>query len=168
MLVYHGSNTVVKNPMIISPNRTLDFGSGFYTTTNPKQAEIFAANVVDRNEGKGIATISYYEVDYDRVTPKLNILTFEHPDDKWLDFVYAHRTAKYTGKSYDIIIGPVANDTVYRVLRLFENGDIDRETAIKKLKTTKLFNQIAFCTEKAIAELKFIKSEAIKNGQGQL
>jgi hypothetical protein len=65
---------------------------------------------------------------------------------------------------YDIVIGPVANDTVYRVFRLFESGDIDRETVIKRLKITKLFNQITFRTEKAISELKFIKSEVVKNG----
>ena len=164
MLVYHGSNTVVENPMIISPNRTLDFGSGFYTTTNPMQAEIFANNVVNRNEGRGAAVISYYEVDYDKILRELSVMIFEHPDDKWLDFVYAHRTEKYTGKLYDIVIGPVANDTVYRVFRLFENGDIDRETVIKRLKITKLFNQIAFCTEKAAAELKYIKFEEVKNG----
>jgi len=29
---------------------------------------------------------------------------------------------------------------------------------------TELFNQITFCTEKAIAELSFIKSEALKHG----
>ena len=164
MLVYHGSNTVVDKPMIISPNRTLDFGSGFYTTMNPKQAEIFASNVVNRNEGRGIATINYYEVDYDKAICELSVLIFEHPNDNWLDFVYEHRTAKYTGKQHDIVIGPVANDTIYRVFRLFENGDIDRETVIKKLKITKLFNQIAFCTEKAVAALKFVKSEAVKNG----
>jgi hypothetical protein len=91
-------------------------------------------------------------------------LIFEHPDVNWLDFVYANRASKYTGTNYDVIIGPVANDSVYRVLRLFENGDIDRKTAIKRLKTSKLFNQMTFCTEVAIAELKFIKSEAIYNG----
>jgi len=34
MIVYHGSNVEVKEPRIINPNRTLDFGKGFYTTTN--------------------------------------------------------------------------------------------------------------------------------------
>ena len=82
----------------------------------------------------------------------------------WLDFIYANRAAKYAGKRYDVILGPVANDTVYRVFRLFENGDIDRATAIKRLKVMKLYNQIAFRTERAITELKFIKSEVIKNG----
>jgi len=165
MLIFHGSNVAVENPRLIKQNRALDFGSGFYTTINLEQAESFANNVVNRNEGYGIPTISYYEIDFDRIPQELSVLKFDRPDDKWLDFVYANRTAKYTGNHYDIIIGPVANDTVYRVFRLFENGDIDRETVIKRLKISKMYNQMTFCTERAIAELKFLRSEEVQRGK---
>ena len=161
MLIYHGSYVAVENPKLIIPNRALDFGSGFYTTMNLEQAKSFANNVVNRNEGRGTPTISYYEVDFDRILSKLSVLKFDNADDKWLDFVYSNRTAKYTGEQFEVIIGPVANDTIYRVFRLYENGDIDRETVIKRLKVTKLFNQVTFRTERAIAELKFNKSEAV-------
>ena len=43
MRVYHGSLERVKVPEIREPNRTLDYGSGFYTTTSYKQAEEFVA-----------------------------------------------------------------------------------------------------------------------------
>jgi hypothetical protein len=164
MLVYHGSNIAVEKPRLITPNRTLDYGSGFYTTMNFEQAERFSHNVVSRNNECGTPTVSFYEIDYEKILREFHVLKFDHPDDEWFDFVYANRTAKYVGKQYDIVIGPVANDTVYRVFRLFENGDIDRETAIKRLKVTKLFNQMAFCTEKAIAELRFMKSEVVIHG----
>jgi len=62
MLVYHGSNVAVENPRLIKQNRALDFGSGFYTTFNLEQAESFANNVVNRNEGYGIPVISYCEL----------------------------------------------------------------------------------------------------------
>ena len=39
MTVYHGSNVEVREPRIIKPNRTLDFGNGFYTTTNRLQED---------------------------------------------------------------------------------------------------------------------------------
>jgi hypothetical protein len=42
MIVYHGSNQVVEQPRLIKQNRYLDFGFGFYTTTNRMQAENFA------------------------------------------------------------------------------------------------------------------------------
>lgn len=34
MILYHGSNLVVSKPKLIQQNRFLDFGFGFYTTTN--------------------------------------------------------------------------------------------------------------------------------------
>jgi len=164
VLVYHGSNIAVERPKLVAPNRALDFGSGFYTTENLGQAENFANNVVNRNEGTGIPTVSRYEVDFDKVLRELRVLRFGKPGDAWFDFVYANRTFKYDGEFYDVVVGPVANDTIYRVLRLFENGDIDRKTTIKKLKVAKLFNQIVFRTSKAIAELKFAGIQEAKNG----
>ena len=38
MKVYHGSLDVVEHPIILNPNRSLDYGKGFYTTTSEKQA----------------------------------------------------------------------------------------------------------------------------------
>ena len=43
MTVYHGSNMEVREPRIIKPNRTLDFGNGFYTTTNYVQLYVNGA-----------------------------------------------------------------------------------------------------------------------------
>ena len=45
IILYHGSNVAVERPKIIQSQRTLDFGEGFYTTTNKQQAEIFAQKV---------------------------------------------------------------------------------------------------------------------------
>lgn len=42
MILYRGSNMVIEKPRIINQNRYLDFGYGFYTTTNKTQAENFA------------------------------------------------------------------------------------------------------------------------------
>lgn len=38
MILYHGSNVVVEQPRLVEQNRFLDFGYGFYTTTNKEQA----------------------------------------------------------------------------------------------------------------------------------
>jgi len=45
MILYHGSNMAVEDPRVIQSHRTLDFGEGFYTTTNKQQAEVFAQMV---------------------------------------------------------------------------------------------------------------------------
>ena len=43
MILYHGSNVIVEQPKLIRQNRYLDFGFGFYTTTNRDQGVQFAA-----------------------------------------------------------------------------------------------------------------------------
>ncbi|MCL2557176.1 MAG: DUF3990 domain-containing protein [Treponema sp.] len=164
MLVYHGSNVAVEIPKILASNRALDFGGGFYVTTNLEQAKTFANNVVNRNEGWGVPTISSYEIDFDKTLRELKVLQFDRPNDLWLDFVHAHRTSQYSGELFDVIVGPVVNDTVYRVFRLFENGDIDREATIRRLKVAELYNQMAFRTERAIAALEFVGLMEGNNG----
>lgn len=49
MILYHGSLDIVKNPEIREPNRTLDYGKGFYLTSSYEQAEKWV-----RNKLKGI------------------------------------------------------------------------------------------------------------------
>ena len=86
MKLYHGSNVEVRKPRIISPNRTLDFGNGFYTTTNHAQAVDFALRVT-RNRNSGIATVNVFEIDEDNAFDLCNALKFPGVVDAWLDFV---------------------------------------------------------------------------------
>ena len=55
MKLYHGSLELVKQPEIRKSNRTLDYGSGFYTTTSERQAEDW----VIRRLKEADATIRY-------------------------------------------------------------------------------------------------------------
>ena len=91
---------------------------------------------------------------------ELTVIHFETADEKWLDFICDNRSGKSTG-AYDIVIGPVADDRVYRVVVEYENGDLDKETALKNLKTESLCDQILFHTEKALKYLKYIDTEVI-------
>ncbi len=56
---------------------------------------------------------------------------------------------------YDIVIGPVADDTVYTTVILYENGLLDKDEAIKRLKVETLFNQVLFHTERSLKILFF-------------
>ncbi|MDR1389063.1 MAG: DUF3990 domain-containing protein [Treponema sp.] len=60
MTIYHGSNTIVEKPRLITHNRFLDFGNGFYTTPNKDQAVKFAEIVALRRGGTGM--VSMYEL----------------------------------------------------------------------------------------------------------
>ncbi|MDR0790405.1 MAG: DUF3990 domain-containing protein [Bacteroidales bacterium] len=158
--LYHGSNIKVETPELIESLRGLDFGKGFYTTSNYEQAVRFTENVVRRKRA-GERIISVYEVDEVALFYECSVIKFEQADEKWLDFVVKNRTLSYHGIAYDVVVGPVANDTVFNVIDLYIDGVLDREETIKRLKVRELFDQWTFCTEQAISFLKFIKAEKL-------
>ena len=155
MLVYHGSNLEVSSPKLIVQNRFLDFGFGFYTTTNKIQAISFAEKVVRRtNSGK--KTVSVYEIDTDKAFADCSVLRFLSPNEEWLNFVSENRSGNYDGKSYDIIYGPVANDDVYTTFTLYQSGVLTKEQTLEALKIKELYDQMVFTSENALSYLKFV------------
>ena len=160
MILYHGSNMVVKQPKLIKQNRFLDFGFGFYTTTNREQARNFALKVVQRRK-PGEATLNIYSIEENEAFKECSLLRFETPDEKWLDFVSANRQGNYQGKHYDLIYGAVANDDVYRTITLYMTGILSREQALTALKIRKLFDQMVFATEKSLKYLHFEGREIV-------
>ena len=136
MICYHGSDVIVDSPRILDAKRPLDFGGGFYTTTSEIQAKNWAIKVSYRNNTIQ-KYINKYEFDLEEAKKNLNVIIFDKADEKWLDFICANRNRKYIG-DYDIVIGPVADDKVYRVIVEYENGDVDKELALKRLKTETL------------------------------
>jgi len=160
MIVYHGSNIVVEQPKILQSARMLDFGVGFYTTSNKEQAVRWAEKVAGRREPDD-QIISVYEFDSNAAERELNIIRFDKPTEMWLDFVCANRSGRKITDPYDIVIGPVADDMVYTVVQFYENGVYDKDDAIKRLKVEALFNQILFHTERALSYCRFIGFEKL-------
>lgn len=160
MQLYHGSNVVVKAPDVSHSRKELDFGPGFYTTTNLEQAVRFSKKVAMKRGGSPV--VSVYELD-DAVLKDLKVKIFESPNSEWLDSVIANRRGKNVCSSYDLIIGPVANDDVYGTISLFESGFYSEEEALNHLKIKKLFNQYVFVSEEAVRRIVF--KEVITDGE---
>ncbi|MDR2581216.1 MAG: DUF3990 domain-containing protein [Fibromonadaceae bacterium] len=155
MLLFHASSLEIKKPKIINRFKTLDFGTGFYTTSNKEQAEAFAIKVYNRRKKEGFPIVNIYK--FNDKALELNTLAFDKPSEKWLDFVVYNR--KFGRKeNYDLIIGPVANDDVFSVIALYESGNLTKSEAIKRFKVKKLFNQYLFCNKKALSSLSFVES----------
>ena len=155
MILYHGSNLTVSEPRLVVQNRFLDFGYGFYTTTNKVQAVGFADKVTKRRK-EGIPTVSIYEIDEEKAFAECSVLRFDAPNEAWLDFVSDNRAGNYSGKPYDFIYGPVANDDVYTTFTLSTAGVLTKELTIEALKIKKLYNQLVLTSPKALAFLKFV------------
>lgn len=154
MILYHGSNVTVNQPMLIRQNRYLDFGFGFYTTPNREQAVNFAQKVTERRK-IGDATLNTYLVDENVTFKECSLLRFDSPNEEWLDFFTANRQETYQGKKYDLIYGAVANDDVYRTITLYMTGVLDKKQTLEALKIRKLFNQLVFTTENSLKYLHF-------------
>jgi hypothetical protein len=150
MIVYHGSSTVVDKPCILQSERFLDFGTGFYTTTNKEQAFRWALRVAARRKVQ-TQYISVYEFDYEEAEKELKIIRFERADEEWLSSICACRSGKGITDEYDLVFGPVADDNVYATVQLFELGLLDKDETIKRLKVEKLYDQVLFHTEKALS-----------------
>ena len=160
MILYHGSNITVDHPRLIKQNRYLDFGFGFYTTTNCDQAINFACKVTDRRK-IGSAMLNIYSIDENIAFRECSLLQFDGPDEAWLDFVAANRRGTYQGKQHDLIYGAVANDDVYRTLTLYMTGILDKNETLTRLKIKELFNQLVFGTEKSLQYLHFEGRELV-------
>ena len=158
MQLYHGSNIVVENPRIIDSGRALDFGKGFYLTSDFEQAKKWSKSTTERRKN-GKPIISVFEIEEEAIN-KLSILVFDAANKEWLEFVANNRKNLIIDNELDIVIGPVANDNTMPVISLFLRGYYDENEAIKRLLTQKLKDQYTFKTEKAIQLLKF--KEAIE------
>ena len=159
MKLYHGSIEVVVMPEIREPNRTLDYGSGFYTTTSFHQAEDWVKRKMrEQEEDNGFVNV--FEFD-ETMLAQLNCLMFDAPTEEWVDFVMMNRTQKGFTHSYDIVYGPVANDRVYAAFALYEGGLLNKQNLIAELRTYKLVDQFLFHTEVALQALTFIEAKEV-------
>jgi len=159
MKLYHGSLEIVNQPEIRLPNRTLDYGSGFYTTTSYQQAEDWVKRRMNERKLE-LGFVNVFEFDKSSLD-QLNCLIFENPTEEWVDFVMRNRTEKDFSHSYDIVYGPVANDRVYAAFALFEGGILDKQSLINELKTYKLVDQFLFHTEAALQAITFIDAKEV-------
>lgn len=91
------------------------------------------------------------------------MLTFNKEDEEWLDFVCACRRGEKINQGYDIIIGSVANDDVFKTVDMYFRGLWDKEKVLEELRYYKLNDQICIVNQKTLDEvLEFKKSYEVK------
>ncbi|MBR1557643.1 MAG: DUF3990 domain-containing protein, partial [Prevotella sp.] len=116
MKVYHGSLEQVTKPEMRKPNRTLDYGSGFYTTTSYQQAKDWVLRKM-KEQTVAAAFVNVYELD-EKKMKTMKALVFHEPSEEWVDFVMLNRRQRGFTHDYDVVYGPVANDRVYAAFAL--------------------------------------------------
>ncbi len=145
MIVYHGSTQEIQSPDILFCKQFSDFGRGFYVTTFKEQAENWAKRKALRQKKQ--ACVSIYEFTEKNDS---SVLRFSNQDVEWLDFVFECRKGSDLYTQYDIIIGGVADDDVYKVIDLFFEGIWSKEQALQELRYYKVNDQISFVKQEAL------------------
>ena len=84
MRLYHGSNQGIEKPKLFPAARALDFGNGFYLTSDFEQAKKWSILTVKRR-GEGSPIVSVFKVDEEKLN-QLNILRFDGPNVEWLRY----------------------------------------------------------------------------------
>ncbi len=154
MILYHGSVFEVRNPNISYSKNYLDFGKGFYVTTHKEQAERWAKRKALR--AKKSAIVSAFDIKEN--LENYNVLKFEEENEKWLDFVFQCRKGSEEYKKYDIIIGGVADDDVFRTLNLYFEGIWPKERALEEIRYYDINDQICFVNQLTIDNLLIFKN----------
>ena len=152
IIVYHGSKVIVESPEIRIQKYNKDFYFGFYCTLLPEQATRWAT----RYDGVG------YLSEYRYIPNKnLKIRCFTEMTEEWLDFIVACRMGKT--HEYDIVEGPMANDTIFNYVQNFVDGKISREAFWALAKFKRPTHQISFHTVRALTTLTFLRGMEVRD-----
>ena len=134
--LYHGSNVAIERIDLSRSKRGKDFGQGFYLNTNPDQAMVMAVRTT-RFLNEGQPTLSCFEFDECGATEKgLKIKIFPDYSKEWAEFVVMNRKndSDMPAHPYDIVIGPIADDTVGVQLRRYIMGYMSISILVEELK----------------------------------
>ncbi len=92
---------------------------------------------------------------YGAVTPEMT--------EEWLDFIVSCRIG--TPHNYDIVEGPMADDTIFNYVQNFVDGKISREAFWSLAKFKKPTHQMSFHTARALMTLKFLQGREVRDDE---
>lgn len=134
--LYHGSNVSIDQIDLSLSKRGKDFGQGFYLNANPDQAMAMAIRTTKfMNEGQ--PTLSCFEFDEAKANELgLSIKVFTDYSEEWAEFVVMNRKndSDIPAHKFDIVIGPIADDTVGVQIRRFIMGYLSAASLVEELK----------------------------------
>lgn len=151
-ILYHTGYQEIREPDVHFGRKNADFGQGFYMTKDPEFAKRWA------RERRGRETVvNQYELDLTGLCVK----TFTR-DREWFEYIFrnrAHKADRYP--EADIIIGPIANDTIFNTFGILTSGLLDEEQSLRLLLIGPEYEQIVLKSARAAEQLKWISSETL-------
>ena len=153
LVLFHGSKSGIDGPLTIEKsNEKKDFGKGFYLGESVKQAVSFVSNY----QNSLLYIIEINNID------KLNIKYFD-VSKEWMILVayFRGRIEDYNDSSYlkelldsikdvDIIVAPIADNSMYAIINDFIEGGITDEQCINALSANRLGKQYVVLNDKTL------------------
>ena len=150
--LYHTGFERIPAPDLKIGRKNADFGQGFYLSDDA------AFSVRWARTRKGMDT---WHNAYELTLDGLRVLRLDR-DEAWFDYIYNNRNgAADLYPDYDVIIGPIANDTVYDTLGVTTGGLLPRAYALRLLLLGPKYRQIVLKTEAAAAKLRFLSARIL-------
>ncbi|WP_252235881.1 DUF3990 domain-containing protein [Clostridium sp. ZS1] len=152
MIVYHGSEKEIQIPTHKGSRSGTDFGSGFYCTENLQMAKSWCAL---RNG----TYVNKYELELKDLKVKEYKLDLE-----WLLFVCKNRSnidVSVKDNDYDVVIGPTADDKLYRTVQNFLDNVYSVDETLNILNCMRIDRQINLISKKALDNLNFLGVEEL-------
>lgn len=160
MILYHGSNIPFQSIDLEKRVPSKDFGRGFYATDSLECAEKTAMQRVARLGGH--PKVMAFDCD-ESVLSSLKLRTFLYPCKEWALFVRSNRKVESPSEDhnrdnrYDVVKGPIADDKLSLLFRLYERDIITVDEFAKRMQFTKLYMQYSFHTKRSLDALHFLE-----------
>ncbi len=158
MILYHGSDKKVMKPSIEYARNNLDFGKGIYFTTYKQQAINWAMRKKIRYNKSAFLNTYKLTLSFDG----FNVKDFKNDTSEWLDYVLECRNNSDVYKNYDVVIGAVADDDVFKIIDFYNRGIWTREKVIEEITYFEKNNQICILNQKILDNnVEFIEAEEV-------
>lgn len=134
--LFHGSNVEIHHVDLSKSKPGKDFGRGFYLNPNFEQAREMAAKTC-RIIGEGSEIVNEFVFDEEGAKAAgLKILIFPDYSVEWAEFIVENRKNQTEAPihDFDIVIGPIADDSVGVQVRRFILGYLPVERLVEELK----------------------------------
>lgn len=146
MILFHTSTVEIPVPDVRHGRVNADFGQGFYLATDREFVYRWAAQD---------AVVNRYELSLEG----LKVHRFARTTE-WFEYIFHNRRAEDTLDA-DVVIGPIANDTIFDTLGVISSGYLSAEEALGLLLIGPEYTQVAVKSQKAADQLLWLGAEKV-------
>ena len=146
--LFHTGYEAVPRPDPTVGRPDADFGAGFYLSDDAEFSKRWARIRRGRD-----TVLNEYEFSLDG----LNVLLLDR-DEAWYRLIFQNRAGTVglpADRDWDVVIGPIANDTLYDTGGLLTSGLLTPAQALSLYRIGPCYRQIAVKSERAAARLRF-------------